>query len=137
MFSAVSSWRHVVPLPMHWPTSIQEYAYLIERFGNVFSSSVLVAVTIWYAWTTRRIMKTNRELVAETSTLAQQTTSLALETKRMAEQTARVAETSKDTYLSSLAPEIEFDNDGISTHANGSVVNFKAYNFGKARVILK
>jgi hypothetical protein len=99
-----------VDIAMSW----HDLEWFMQFFANPLAAIALLAVTGWYAWTTRRILKANEEGLAET--------------RLMVAATKQMAETSERTYLASLIPDlsissVEASSQGTSSFAKGVVTN--------------
>lgn len=66
--------------------------WFMQYFANPLAAVVLLVITGWYAWTTRRIMKANETGLTET--------------RAMVAATKDMADAARRSYLASLAPNV-------------------------------
>ena len=98
------------------------FEWFMQYFANPLAAVVLVAVTWWYASSTRRIPNANQAMTAAT--------------KEMVEATRSMAEIAEKTYLASLLPDIDVRTPEAVSLGATSYVKATIQNRGQVRVKL-
>ncbi|MBI4450275.1 hypothetical protein HY634_04400 [Candidatus Uhrbacteria bacterium] len=102
-------------LAMTW----HDVGWFLQNVVVPVATCALLAVTAWYARTTRRILTENKRMVVAT--------------KEMAEATRAMAETSQRSYLASLAPQVQVIRADYHAPQGKGIANVAIRNAGSLR----